>query len=497
MNRILCLIGFAFSCSPYSGMQESIENGKSDSWDERKSCGLSSPIVQDLPKDIEVLNGEIRICGDALYSDIKNAEIQNDTLLLEIDSDNFSCREDIAHLYWNQDLLGEDPVTTYPQLFREMKGDEHCEKATNIYQFSLIPLKRELFRRLPSSTDTVLLYLSRAFPGVPYEFRRTELPPPAANESRQNASVYWVGHSLISHRPTEVSSTLMEIVGEFARTRGQDYDSFDHTIPGAPLSWNWNEVSDLRREIETRGNHYDVMVMTEGISLEVTLEAHHSAFYAQRFYCAMINANPDAEVFLYESWHHLYASDPDGYYPEPHRYDWRKRLDEDRPRWESILDDVHSDLNVPEGAYNGQEGRCTPSKKMRLIPVGTALAALSDRLDSPPAGEDWEGFTIHDFVANGYTNWPEEWPVDSNTNVDWRRRLRTLKLKDRNAAFDDIHPSAIGVYFIGLVHYATIYRRSPVGLPTQNGVSSNLARLMQELVWDVVRRDPRSGVMQD
>ena len=320
--------------------------------------------------------------------------------------------------------------------------------------------------------------------------------PPVGTDPRDSATVYWVGHSLISHREGE-TQPLFELIGQFARSQGHAYGFYQHTTPGAPLSWNWNMEAEKRAEIERRGSRYDVMVITEGISLDQTIEGHSSAFYAQRFYCAMMNANPNAEVFLYESWHHLYASDRELGYPEPHVFDWRARLDEDRPRWESVADDaMRSDLPPPRGGYY-DAAHCTPSSErpIRIIPVGSALAELYDRLERPRSGEDWEGFSIHDFVVNGYRDWPEEWPVDPpGHGVDWRRRIASLTLKRPRQEPDDIHPSPHGVYFVTLVHYATIYRRSPIGLPAANGVSRNLARLMQELVWEIVTRDPRTGV---
>ncbi|MEM9071944.1 MAG: hypothetical protein AAGE52_25775 [Myxococcota bacterium] len=319
-------------------------------------------------------------------------------------------------------------------------------------------------------------------------------PPPVGTDPRDSATVYWVGHSLSSARDAlhPSSRTLFELVGDFASAAGQSYDFHRHTTPGAPLSWNWNEESAKRAEIETRGGRYDVMIMTEGISLAESIRWHNTAFYAQRFYCAMNNANPASEVYLYESWHHLYGSDPEQRYPEPHVFDWRARLDEDRPRWESIIDDaMRADLPPPSDMPYYDGGRCTPSRQMRLIPAGTAIAALVDALETN--APVWEGLTRHGLVQNGYRNWPSEWPVAPGTPVDWRARMSTLETI-HPGVLDDIHPNRTLIYFVALVHYSTVYRRSPIGLPALNGVSPSLARAMQELVWNVVTRDPRTGV---
>lgn len=54
---------------------------------------------------------------------------------------------------------------------------------------------------------------------------------------------------------------------------------------------------------------------------------------------------------------------------------------------------------------------------------------------------------------------------------------------------DDIHLNDTGSYITALTHYATIYFRSPVGLPVPSGfgsISSQLVSIIQQVVWDVV-----------
>ena len=54
---------------------------------------------------------------------------------------------------------------------------------------------------------------------------------------------------------------------------------------------------------------------------------------------------------------------------------------------------------------------------------------------------------------------------------------------------------------VGYVYYATIYRRSPVGLPVpkvlkdaKNPEAEALNRLLQELAWEAATSHPLSGV---
>ena len=71
---------------------------------------------------------------------------------------------------------------------------------------------------------------------------------------------------------------------------------------------------------------------------------------------------------------------------------------------------------------------------------------------------------------------------------------------------DDIHFNDYGAYLIALTHYAVLYGRSPIGLPhtllKANGTTATdpgpqVARAMQETVWEVVTSYSPSGVMGD
>ena len=76
-----------------------------------------------------------------------------------------------------------------------------------------------------------------------------------------------------------------------------------------------------------------------------------------------------------------------------------------------------------------------------------------------------------------------------------------------NWYLDDLHPNDLGAYVSVLTHYATLMKRSPVGLPAQaldanfyndNPVSLDpaLCRRIQEIVWWVVANYPNSGVSE-
>lgn len=64
---------------------------------------------------------------------------------------------------------------------------------------------------------------------------------------------------------------------------------------------------------------------------------------------------------------------------------------------------------------------------------------------------------------------------------------------------DGVHTNNIGSYMVTAIHYACIFGKTPVGLPNKlmDGaeIPANLATYIQNMVWDVVTKYPRSGVV--
>lgn len=65
---------------------------------------------------------------------------------------------------------------------------------------------------------------------------------------------------------------------------------------------------------------------------------------------------------------------------------------------------------------------------------------------------------------------------------------------------DGVHTNNIGAYMITMIHYACIFGQSPVGLSNNIHpdvtIDTNLATYIQEMVWDVVTSDPRTGIVE-
>ena len=255
------------------------------------------------------------------------------------------------------------------------------------------------------------------------------------------------GHSLTDPITTPLSA-MIEAVGGAATDGLIDSSS----IPGSPAEDRWNTTLDLpvnaRRDIA----NYDMLVLTERVPVRSTLQYHHSHDIAlQWFTHAWQNGNggKGAETVYYASWI-SWQSGPgnDDKYdlPDEQLIPFRDRLDLEMGDWQDIANFVNK--NRPAG-----------SPAMRVIPGPKVMAALYDAI---AAGQ-----------APGLTKMGEFFE-------------------------DNIHPNGLGAYPITLAHYAVMYGREPHEVPTMTGKpgwpTAAQQDWMKDLVWDVVRSYPDSGL---
>lgn len=256
-------------------------------------------------------------------------------------------------------------------------------------------------------------------------------PPVPTEGELSTASVLFIGHSLIGWN-------MPSMLGSIAADGGKTHAFESQIGNGGTIQLQWVRPAEgvNAREVLATGRH-DVVITTEAIPLQSNYQWSGTVEFAGNFYDLLQEHRPGARFYLYETWHSR---------DEPN---WRERIDTDRALWETIIDEINA-------AHEGPD--------VLMIPGGTALGRLVDRIE---AGN-----------------------VPGVTSVD--------------ALFeDDIHMSDLGWYFIACVQYETIYRTSPVGRTgaTTNrfgspfpAVAAETARVFQEVAWDVVSRDARSGV---
>jgi hypothetical protein len=265
-------------------------------------------------------------------------------------------------------------------------------------------------------------------------------------------AVFHLGHSLVGH---DMPAMLAQLSGDGHRYKSQ-------LGWGTPLKAHWGDAPvsgfdqenthaafQAAKDAVTSGE-YDAVVLTEMVEVRDAIKHFQSADYVHRWARLAWEANPDARLFLYETWHRL--DDPEG---------WIERLDRDLGRyWEHEI--LRRALAYPD------------MRPIYVIPAGQVLAS---------------------FVRE----------VEAMGGIDGIAGAADLFARDADGRQDMIHLNDKGAYLVALTHYAVIHQSSPVGLPHElvradasraDALGPEAARLMQEVVWDVVTRYPKTGVAQ-
>ena len=260
-------------------------------------------------------------------------------------------------------------------------------------------------------------------------------------------SVFHLGHSLVGR---DMPAMLAQLSGD-----GYRYDS--QLGWGTPMKGHWDPDVPING-FEVENNHeryrdakealssgaYDALILTEMVEIRDAIKYFDSDKYLYKWTSFARNSQQNLPIYLYETWHNL--DDPEG---------WMERLDRDLERyWEKeILRRALRRLDSPQPIY--------------VIPAGQVMARFVRELES---------------------------------------RGGVGPIRNREDMFaDNIHFNDYGAYLVALTHYATLYQKSPVGLPHTLFKADNspakdpgyeAARLMQEVVWDVVTSYNRTGVPQ-
>lgn len=259
--------------------------------------------------------------------------------------------------------------------------------------------------------------------------------------------VYHLGHSLVGR---DMPAMLAQMV------QGHDYAS--QLGWGASMMNHWTgdvpgfDHENANPNFEPAGaaidsGRFDAFVLTEMVEIKDAITYHDSAEYLARWSARARAANPDVRIYLYESWHPL--DDPDG---------WLKRLDGDLAQyWEGAI-------LRPAMAAKG-------TGAIYVIPGGQVMAAFVREID---AG-----------------------------NVPGMARREDLFSTNDDGSQDNVHLNDAGAYLIALTHYAVLYGKSPVGLPSSltradgtpaDAPSPDVAQIMQEVVWKIVTSYGPTGV---
>jgi len=271
----------------------------------------------------------------------------------------------------------------------------------------------------------------RALPATP------PLPRPDAP-----LATYHLGHSLVGR---DMPAMLAQLAGHVhASQLGWGSSLRDHA-KGTVAGFDTENAHPAHEPAEAalRSGRFDAVVLTEMVELRDAVRYHDSARWLAHWASLARAANPNARLYLYETWHRL--PDPEG---------WLDRIDAD-------LQALWTDrVLTPAMQRSGQP--------IYLIPAGQVMAAVTRAAE---AGR-----------IPGLTN---------------RQDMFT----------DDIHLNDTGNYLVALTHFATLYHRDPTGLPpaltrvltradgtAATPIAPQTARALQHLVWATVPRYAATGM---
>lgn len=275
-----------------------------------------------------------------------------------------------------------------------------------------------------------------------------------------SASVFFFGHSL-------VDQDMPTMVGSLAAARGKSYTTHGQLGWGTSLAahWGWDGMlngsapagfSDENRapffigegKAQLTTGNYDVVVLTETNGQTKQLSAtSQTAADVLRFVDHARKTRPNIRVFLYSNW--LDRDEDFG----GDLAAWQQKTEQDIAWWEDVADRVNAQLSGPD---------------IGVIPGGPVLVKVTRAIGEGKL----PGLTVNDlFRKNG-----------SET--------------------DGVHVSDQGFYVIALLHYAAIFRDTPVGLPAQTAredgpataLSAAHAATIQNIVWMAVKSYPRAGI---
>lgn len=292
---------------------------------------------------------------------------------------------------------------------------------------------------------------------VHWHTRPPAVTPNAAALSPPEAAlrVYHLGHSLVGR-------DMPAMLAQLAQAAGYADHAFDSQLGwGTSLRAHWYpevEIGGFEAENDhprfrpaheaVASGDYDAVILTEMVELRDAIRFHESGDYFRRWARAARAARPDVRLFLYETWH-----------AREDRETWLNRLESDPATlWKG-------EVLAPSWA----DERLGP---VHLIPAGRVLAAFTRALEERGGVEGLADET-------------------------------GLFLRATDGSLDTIHLNDLGSYLVALTHFAVLYHRPVQGLPhallradgsVADAPSAEAALLMQQVVWDVLRTTPYTGL---
>ncbi|MXQ13734.1 hypothetical protein [Microvirga makkahensis] len=273
------------------------------------------------------------------------------------------------------------------------------------------------------------------------------VPPP-----REAARIFVSGHSLTDRPLPDYLATIADSLGTPAVWNQQNLfgSSIRERIRGrgaGETGWvgysqgenrdgqGLNVINELRRPQTIDTDRYDALIITEQHTLLGSLIWNDTVRYLRHFHDRIIEGNPQATTYLYHSWISLNDKD------NPNR--WIAYEREALSAWQCVAARINQSLAA--------EGR---TDRISSLPAAAALAALVERATQGAGLPGISGESVR----------------------------QTMERLFR----DDVHLTPLGTYYIALVSYAIVYRRSPLGAWAPSEIDQTQTATLQQMAWTFV-----------
>lgn len=277
--------------------------------------------------------------------------------------------------------------------------------------------------------------------------------PAAVGEPRAMANVFYSGHSLLDQPLPDYVQKIAEslnipnqwnrqyLVGSSIQLRTQGVGPSAPGWRGYREGYNrdgegLNIIAELRSP-KTIDGIYDVLVITEEHTMLDTLIQSNTIRLLRHYHEQFVVGNPAGTTYFYEPWFNVDEK------ADPRRWIAYERAAS--PIWQCMATRINVALE--------REGR---SDRIVSLPAGLALAALVER-----ATQDAGLLSI--------------------------TRGTVLETVD-SLVGDNVHLRPLGVYYVSLVTYASIFKKTPKGAWYPDGVTREQAHTLQDFAWGFVSR---------
>jgi len=277
-------------------------------------------------------------------------------------------------------------------------------------------------------------------------------------DSNITSGMYTIGGGTVTgyktyHIGNSLTDTINSWLDQICDSAGYNHTYYRSTIPGAGLQWNWDHPGSAMGEADYRTvfntyaplDHLFMQVFPNPAGLDLDAPS------AENFYNLANDNSPSIKPWLYMSW-----PGSDGQSNNYNSAGWMS------PPWDAPYDVAANFEQAVENtrAYN----------EALRIRVMSDLGGLN--VDIVPGAVALKNLKVE--IEAGRV------PGISNFSSQFS---------------DGLHLNSQAQYFIGLVHFACIYKRSPYNIVTyaSSGLTLAQANIYQQIAWDSVRNYQYSG----